>query len=138
MAKKFVRGITDIKEINNQDFDTNNVNDLLSDGKDNYIHRRKGDKTEEYHCLTDNIKTVKSSNDLLTVANDNATNTSTLTVNHDETKQNKLTAGTNIEITEDNVINCTYTYNPESLEQEIQALTQRVQALENGGNQEQE
>ena len=33
MAKKFVRGITDVKTINNQDYDTNNVNDLLSDGQ---------------------------------------------------------------------------------------------------------
>ena len=57
MAKKFVRGITDVKTINNQDFDTNNVNDLLSDGQYNYIHRKKG-KTEEYHNLTDNIKTL--------------------------------------------------------------------------------
>ena len=35
MAKKIVRGITDVKTINNQDFDTNNVNDLLSDGQYN-------------------------------------------------------------------------------------------------------
>ena len=69
MAKKFVRGITDVKTINNQDYDTNNVNDLLSDGQYNYIHRKKG-KTEEYHNLTDNIKTLSSDNtDLLTVTN---------------------------------------------------------------------
>ena len=48
MAKKLVRGITHVKTINNQDFDTNNVNDLLSDGQYNYIHRKKG-KNEEYH-----------------------------------------------------------------------------------------
>ena len=106
MAKKFVRGITEIRTITNQDFDTNNVNDLLADANDNYIHRRKADKSEEYHCLTDNIKTIKSSNNLLTVTNDNANNTATLTIKSDGTKQNKLTAGTNIEITEDNVINC--------------------------------
>lgn len=107
MAKKFVRGITDIKTINNQDFDTNNVNDLLSDGTHNYIHRRKGDRSEEYHCLTDNIKTIKSTNaSLLTVTKDDDTNTASLTVKHDGTKQDKLTAGTNIEITDDNVINC--------------------------------
>lgn len=106
MAKKFVRGITDIKTINNQDFDTNNVNDLLSDGTHNYIHRRKGDRSEEYHCLTDNIKTIKSTDtNLLTVAKDDGTNTASLTVKHDDTKQNKLTAGTNIEITDGNVIN---------------------------------
>ena len=81
MAKKFVRGITEIRTINNQDFNTNNINDLLADGNDNYIHRRKADKSEEYHCLTDNIKTIKSSNEYLTVTNDNANNTATLTVN---------------------------------------------------------
>lgn len=99
MAKKFVRGITEIRTINNQDFDSNNVNDLLADGNDNYIHRRKADKSEEYHCLTDNIKTIKSSNDLLKVTNDNANNTATLTVNipniEDITKCN-VTMGGNI------------------------------------------
>lgn len=88
MAKKFVRGITDVKTINNQDFDTNNVNDLLSDGQYNYIHRKKG-KTEEYHNLTDNIKTISSDNtDLLTVTNNNkTTNTATLHPKHDSQKE---------------------------------------------------
>src|SRR5699024_12875965 len=35
--------------------------DLLSDGQYNYIHRKKG-KSEEYHNLTDNIKTISSDN----------------------------------------------------------------------------
>ena len=108
MAKKFVRGITDIKTINNQGFDTNNVNDLLSDGGNNYIHRRKADKTEEYHCLTDNIKTVKSSNNLLTVTNDNASNTSTLTVNHDPQKQDVITGDLGITVT-GNKVSLTHT-----------------------------
>ena len=88
MAKKIVRGITDVKTINNQDFDTNNVNDLLSDGQYNYIHRKKG-KTEEYHNLTDNIKTLSSDNtDLLTVTNNNkTTNTATLHPKHDAQKE---------------------------------------------------
>ena len=91
MAKKFVRGITDIKTINNQDFDTNNVNDLLSDGEHNYIHRKKG-KTEEYHNLTDNIKTISSSNtDLIEVTNNNTTNnTATLKPKHDAHKEQVL------------------------------------------------
>src|SRR5574344_480590 len=91
MAKKIVRGITDIKTINNQDFDTNNVNDLLSDGQYNYIHRKKG-KSEEYHNLTDNIKTVSSDNtDLLTVTNNNkTTNTATLHPKHDSQKEQVL------------------------------------------------
>ena len=91
MAKKLVRGITDVKTINNQDFDTNNVNDLLSDGQYNYIHRKKG-KTEEYHNLTDNIKTISSDNtDLLAVTNNNkTTNTATLHPKHDAQKEQVL------------------------------------------------
>ena len=91
MAKKIVRGITDVKTISNQDFDTNNVNDLLSDGQYNYIHRKKG-KTEEYHNLTDNIKTLSSDNtELLTVTNNNkTTNTATLHPKHDKQKEQVL------------------------------------------------
>ena len=91
MAKKFVRGITDVKTINNQDFDTNNVNDLLSDGQYNYIHRKKG-KNEEYHNLTDNIKTLSSDNtELLSVTNYNkTTNTATLHPKHDKQKEQLL------------------------------------------------
>ena len=91
MAKKFVRGITDVKTINNQDFDTNNVNDLLSDGQYNYIHRKKG-KTEEYHNLTDNIKTLSSDNtELLAVTNNNkTTNSATLHPKHDKQKEQVL------------------------------------------------
>ena len=91
MAKKFVRGITDVKTITNQDYDTNNVNDLLSDGQYNYIHRKKG-KTEEYHNLTDNIKTISSDNtELLSVTNNNkTTNTATLHPKHDAQKEQVL------------------------------------------------
>ena len=91
MAKKFVRGITDVKTITNQDFDTNNVNDLLSDGQYNYIHRKKG-KTEEYHNLTDNIKTISSDNtELLSVTNYNkTTNTALLSPKHDAQKEQVL------------------------------------------------
>lgn len=91
MAKKIVRGITDVKTITNQDFDTNNVNDLLSDGQYNYIHRKKG-KTEEYHNLTDNIKTISSDNtELLSVTNYNkTTNTATLHPKHDKQKEQLL------------------------------------------------
>ena len=91
MAKKFVRGITDVKTITNQDFDTNNVNDLLSDGQYNYIHRKKG-KNEEYHNLTDNIKTISSDNtELLSVTNNNkTTNTALLSPKHDKQKEQLL------------------------------------------------
>ena len=96
MAKKFVRGITDVKTINNQDFDTNNVNDLLSDGQYNYIHRKKG-KAEEYHNLTDNIKTISSDNtELLSVTNNNkTTNTATLHPKHDAQKEQVLESQNN-------------------------------------------
>ena len=91
MAKKIVRGITDVKTITNQDFDTNNVNDLLSDGQYNYIHRKKGEK-EEYHNLTDNIKTISSDNtELLSVTNNNkTTNTALLSPKHDGQKEQLL------------------------------------------------
>ncbi len=91
MAKKIVRGITDVKTINNQDYDTNNVNDLLSDGQYNYIHRKKGEN-EEYHNLTDNIKTISSDNtELLSVTNNNkTTNTATLSPKHDAQKEQVL------------------------------------------------
>ena len=91
MAKKIVRGITDVKTINNQDYDTNNVNDLLSDGQYNYIHRKKGEN-EEYHNLTDNIKTLSSDNtELLSVTNNNkTTNTATLHPKHDPQKEQVL------------------------------------------------
>ena len=91
MAKKIVRGITDVKTITNQDYDTNNVNDLLSDGQYNYIHRKKG-KTEEYHNLTDNIKTISSDNtELLSVTNYNkTTNTALLSPKHDSQKEQVL------------------------------------------------
>lgn len=96
MAKKIVRGITDVKTINNQDFDTNNVNDLLSDGQYNYIHRKKG-KGEEYHNLTDNIKTISSDNtELLSVTNNNkTTNTATLHPKHDAQKEQVLESQNN-------------------------------------------
>lgn len=92
MAKKFVRGITDVKNINNQDYDTNNVNDILSDGEHTYIHRKKKDGTQEYHNLTDNIKTIqKVDNGLLEVTNYNKTkNSATLKVNHDPQKEQKI------------------------------------------------
>lgn len=97
MAKKFVRGITDINKINKQDFDTNNVNDLLSDGEHNYIHRKKKDKTEEYHNLTNNLKTIKSDNtDLLAVTNNNNTaNTATLHPKHNKRKEQVLESARN-------------------------------------------
>ena len=106
MSKKFVRGITDIKTITDQDFDTNNVNDLLSDKDHNYIHRIKKDGSQEYHNLTNNIKNITSDNtDLLSVTNyNNSTNTAVLHPHHDPQKQDKLTPGYGVSI-ENGVIN---------------------------------
>lgn len=67
------------------------MNDLLSDGQYNYIHRKKGG-SEEYHNLTDNIKTISSDNtELLSVTNNNkTTNTATLHPKHDAQKEQVL------------------------------------------------
>lgn len=129
MAKKIVRGITDIKTINNQDFDTNNVNDLLSDGQYNYIHRKKG-KTEEYHNLTDNIKTISSDNtELLAVTNNNkTTNTVTLHPKHDAQKQDKLKSNASIGVTGDYLrqlyaLNQTYTNTNGMLKTHVKSIS---------------
>lgn len=53
MANKFTRNITNVKNILKQSLNTNNQNDLLSDDKHAYIRNKK-----EYHCLTDNVKSV--------------------------------------------------------------------------------
>ena len=57
MAKRFTRTITNIKEIFQQKFYTNNIGDILSDNKDMYIHAKDG-QGHYYHCLTDNLKTI--------------------------------------------------------------------------------
>ena len=121
MAKKFVRGITDVKTINNQDFDTNNVNDLLSDGEHNYIHRKKKDKSEEYHNLTNNIKTIKSDNtNLLTVTNNNnTTNSATLSPKHDTQKEQVIKSTRN-------TINITHGENGTSENTKVDTNPQKV------------
>lgn len=102
MAKRFTRTITNIKDILLQNFFTNNVGDILSNNKDMFIHRKKGDK-HEYHNLTDNIKTLTAKGSLVKTTVDSDNNTAQIEVLHDETKQDKLIAGNNI-IIEDNVI----------------------------------
>lgn len=57
MGKRITRTITNIKEILQQKFYTNNIGDILSDDKDMYIHAKDG-KVDYYHCLTDNLKTI--------------------------------------------------------------------------------
>lgn len=91
MAHDFTRNIKHLKTEQISDNFLNNftdTNDLVSDEQKNYI--KKPD--EKFHCLTDNIKTIETSNSLLTVNNRNDLNKSILTVNHDETKENVLTS----------------------------------------------
>lgn len=58
MSKNFVREIDGINDINKQEFYTNKPNDLLSTKEHNYIRK----ETQEYHCLTDNVKQTKATN----------------------------------------------------------------------------
>lgn len=93
MSKNFVREIDGINNINKQEFYTNKPNDLLSTKEHNYIRKQK----QEYHCLTDNIKTLSSDNtELLSVTNYNKTkNTATLHAKHDAQKEQVLTSPNN-------------------------------------------
>ena len=58
MSKNFVREIDHVNNINKLDFNTNKPNDLLSTKEHNYIRK----ETEQYHCLTDNVKQTKTTN----------------------------------------------------------------------------
>ena len=71
MAKKFVRGVTGIEDIESYDKTLTNVNDILSDGEHTYVHTKKG-KTESYYKLTDSVKQVKSTDSMLTISKDDA------------------------------------------------------------------
>ncbi|BCU41433.1 hypothetical protein [Streptococcus phage SG005] len=87
MVQEFTRNVKNVKpsqETNHIEF--MDVNDLLSNNKDNFIKR----PNEQLHCLTDNIKTVVSSNQLLTVLSDKENNKVNLTVNSDPTKEDRL------------------------------------------------
>ena len=70
MAKKFVRGVTGIEDIEKFDKSLTNVNDLISDGQDTFVHTKKG-KTESYYNLTDNVKTIQSSGGTINVEKSN-------------------------------------------------------------------
>jgi hypothetical protein len=90
MAKKFVRGVTGVDDIESFDKSLTNVNDLISDGQNTYVHTKKG-KVESYYNLTDNLKTVVSDNsDLITVTKDETTNTVTIHPKHDTQKEQSL------------------------------------------------
>ena len=66
MAKKFVRGVTDVKDIKNFDKSLTNVNDIISDGQNTYIHTKKGEN-ELYYKLTDRVTSIKSTGKTITV-----------------------------------------------------------------------
>lgn len=90
MAKKFVRGVTGIEDIESYDKTLTNVNDILSDGQDTYVHTKKG-KTESYYKLTDSLKSITSDNsELITVTKDDTTKTVTIHPKHDAQKEQSI------------------------------------------------
>lgn len=66
MAKKFVRGVTGVDDIENYDKTLTNVNDLISDGQNTYVHTKKG-KNEFYYKVTDSVTSVNSTGGTITV-----------------------------------------------------------------------
>jgi hypothetical protein len=66
MAKKFVRGVTGVDDIESFDKSLTNVNDLISDGQNTYVHTKKG-KNEFYYKVTDGVTSVKSTNSTINV-----------------------------------------------------------------------
>lgn len=66
MAKKFVRGVTGVDDIEKFDKTLTNVNDLISDGQNTYVHTKKG-KNEFYYKVTDGVTSVKSTDSTITV-----------------------------------------------------------------------
>lgn len=87
MVQEFTRNVKNVKpsqETNHVEF--MDVNDLLSNNKDCFIKK----PNEKLHCLTDNIKTIESSNQLLTVLPDKENNKVTLMVKSDPTKEDRL------------------------------------------------
>ena len=63
MAKDFVRSKDNVKNITTEKIDHTEVNDLLHDGENSYIHTPK----HEFHNLIDNIKQIEfSGSDLIT------------------------------------------------------------------------
>lgn len=66
MAKKFVRGVTGVDDIEKFDKTLTNVNDLISDGQNTYVHTKKG-KNEFYYKVTDGVTSVNSSGGTISV-----------------------------------------------------------------------
>lgn len=106
MAKKFVRGVTGVDDIESFDKTLTNVNDILSDGQDTYVHTKKG-KTESYYKLTDNVKQVESADGLLSITKEDDTisigNVGLATKDNLKLKQDKLSAGDGLSIDNNNI-----------------------------------
>lgn len=111
MSKNFVREIDGINNINKQEFYTNKANDLLSTKEHNYIRK----ETQEYHCLTDNVKQSKATNVRYTdtTAKPNV-NYNLLTIDNSQVPK-----------TNTNTISAT------SLVEALEAKDQQIQKLEN-------
>ena len=95
MAKKFVRGVTSVDDIVKLDKSLTNVNDLISDGQNTYIHTKKG-KVDSYYNLTDGVNKVQSSDNTLTIKKEN--DTVTIANNTLATKQELATKENTISV----------------------------------------
>lgn len=87
MVQEFTRNVKNVKptqETSHIEF--MDVNDLLSNNKDCFIKK----PNEKLHCLTDDIKTIESTNQLITVLTDKENNKVTLTAKSDPTKEDRL------------------------------------------------
>nr|DAR15369.1 MAG TPA: hypothetical protein [Caudoviricetes sp.] len=87
MVQEFTRNVKNVKPTQEtKHIEFMDVNDLLSNNKDCFIKK----PNEKLHCLTDNIKTIESSNQLLTVLPDKENNKVTIMVKSDPTKEDLL------------------------------------------------
>ena len=106
MAKKFVRGVTGVEDINSFDKTLTNVNDIVSDGQDTFVHTKKG-KTESYYKLTDSVKQVESTDNLLTISKEDGTvsiaNSGLATKEELAGKQDTLSVGDGLYLTNNNL-----------------------------------
>lgn len=106
MAKKFVRGVTGIEDIESYDKTLTNVNDILSDGEDTYVHTKKG-KNESYYKLTDSVKEVKSTDKTLTISKEDGTvsisNSGLATKEQLSGKQDVLSVGDGLNLENNNI-----------------------------------
>lgn len=94
MASEFTRNIKNLskEQVNGNEIkEFTDVNDLVS-SKDNKNYIKKPD--EKMHCLTDNVKIINTSNELLSVSQDKENNIATLTVNHDRKREQVLKSST--------------------------------------------